>query len=110
MHDRKYTTFLLSHVICDFIFHVLPVAVVKLVTGCKYNLHNLHRLLLHKTIPGFCISSFLKFAVDVNMAFVKIELRLGGCFNANTGLVSLNFLFVSGSLIVPNKFAIVFMM
>ena len=109
LHERKYTTFLLLQVIRDFMFHVLPFAVVKVVTGCKYNLHNLHRVLLHRKIPGSCISSCLGSAADVNLAFVNIEVRLGGCFNASTGLVSLNFLFVSGSLMVLNKFAIVFM-
>ena len=89
---------------------LLPFALVKFMTGCKYNLHNLHRVLLHKKIPGSCISSCLGSTTDVNLVFVNMEVRLAGCFNANTGLVSLNFLFVSGSLMVVNKFAIVFMM
>ena len=110
LYEKKYTTFLLLHVIGDFMFHVLLFVVVKFVTGCKYNLHNLHQVLLHRKIPGSCISSCLGSAVDVNLAFVNIEVRLGGCFNASTGLVSLNFLFVSGSLMALNKFAIVFMM
>ena len=62
--------------------HVLPFAVVKFVTGYKYNLHSLHRVLLHRKIPGSCISSCLGSVADVNLAFVYIEVRLGGSFNA----------------------------
>ena len=80
--------FLLSQVIRDFIFHILPFAVIKLVTGCKYKLLSLHRLLLHNTIQGFCFSNCLGYDIDVNLAFVNMEVRLGGCFNAKTGLVS----------------------
>ena len=47
--------FLLLHVMFDLMFHVLLFAVVNAVTGCKYNVHNLHRVLLHRKIPGFCI-------------------------------------------------------
>ena len=50
--------------------------------------------LLHILIPGSCFSIE---EMDVNFAFVRIEVRFGGCFNARIGLVSLNFLFVSGS-------------
>ena len=39
--------FLLLHVMCDLMFHVLPFAVLNVVTGCKYNVHNLRRVLLH---------------------------------------------------------------
>ena len=46
----------------------------------------------------------------MKLAFVNMEVRFGGCFNANTGLMSLNFLFVSGLLMVLNEFVIVFMM
>ena len=60
----------------DVMFHVQPFAVVKLVTGCKYNLHSLRRVLLHKKIPGSCIWSCLGSATDVNSAFVNIEVRL----------------------------------
>ena len=56
LHVRKYTTFLLLHVICDFTFQMLLFAVVKFLTGCKYNLHDFHRVLLHRKIPGSCIS------------------------------------------------------
>ena len=75
VHKRKYTTFLLSQVIRDFMFHVQPFAVVKFVTGCKYNLHNSHRVLLHKKILGSCILSCLGSATDVNLAFVNIEVK-----------------------------------
>ena len=64
-------------------FQMLPFAVVKFLSGCKYNLHNLHRAFLHRKIPGSCISSCLGSAVDVNVAFVNKEVRLGGCFNAS---------------------------
>ena len=67
----------------DFIIHVQLFAVAKFVIGCKYNLHNLHRVLLHKKIPGSCILSCLGSAIDVNLAYVNIEVRLGGFFNAD---------------------------
>ena len=94
MHDRKYITFLLLQVISDFMSHVVPFAVLKLFTGCRYRRHNLHCALLHNSIPGSCFSIE---EMDVNFAFVRIEVRFGGCFNARIGLVSLNFLFVSRS-------------
>ena len=83
LHERKYTTFLLLNVIRDFMFQMLPFAVVKFLTSCKYNLHNLHRVLLQRKIPGSCISSCLRSAVDVNVAFVNKEVRLASirCFN-----------------------------
>ena len=94
MHDRKYTTFLLLQVISNLMSHVVPFAVLKLFTGCRYKRHNLHCTLLHNLIPG---SGFSIEEMDVNFAFVRIEVRFGGCFNARIGLVPLNFLFVSGS-------------
>ena len=39
--------FLLLHVMRDLMFHVLPLADLNVVTGCKYNVHNLRRVLLH---------------------------------------------------------------
>ena len=75
--------------------HVQPFTAIKFVTSCKYNLHNLHRVLLNKKILGSCILSCLRSVTDVDLAFVDIEVRFGACLNANTGLVSLNFLFVS---------------
>ena len=74
--------------------HVIPFAVLKLFTGCTYRWHNLYCTLLHKIIPGSCLSNE---EMDVNFAFVRIEVRFVGCFNARIGLVSLNFLFVCGS-------------
>ena len=67
LHERKYTTFLLSQVIHDFMINVQPFAVVKFVTGCKYNLQNLHRVLLHKKIPGSCILSCLGSVTDLSL-------------------------------------------
>ena len=95
---------------CDLMFHVLQFAVLNVVTGCKYNVHNLHRVLLHRKIPGSCISKFLGSEIDVNLALVNIEVRFGGCFNAKIGLVSINFFLVSGSLMELNKFVIVLIM
>ena len=91
-------------------FYLQPFAVVKFVTGCKYKLHNLHLILLHRKIPRSCILSCLGSGADVNLDFANIAVILGGCFNASIGLVSLNFLFMSASLMVLNKFTIAFMM
>ena len=91
MQDRKYTTFLLLQVISDLMSHVVPFAVLKLFTGCRYRRHNLHCTLLHNLILG---SGFSIEEMDVNFAFVRIEVRFGGCFNARIGFVSLNFLFL----------------
>ena len=64
LHERKYSTFLLSQVIRDFMSHVLPFAVVNFVTGCKCNLHSLHRVLFDRKIPGSFISSCLGSVAD----------------------------------------------
>ena len=92
---------------CGLMFHVLLFAVLNVVAGCKYNVNNLHRMFLHRKIPGFCIPRYLGSGIDENLAFVNIEVKFGGCFNAKIGLVSINFLLVSGSLMELNKFAIV---
>ena len=73
-------------------------------------MHNLHREMLHRKIPRFSIPRCLGSELDVNLAFVNIEERLGGCFNARIGLVSINVLLVSGSLMELNKFVIVLLM
>ena len=49
--------------------------------------------------------SCLGSAVDLSLASVNVEVRLEDYLNANTGLVSLNVLFVSRSLVVLYKFA-----
>ena len=56
--------------------------------------------------PGSCISRFLGSKINVNLAFVNIEVRFGGCFNAKLGLVSINFFLFSGSLMELNKFVL----
>jgi len=89
-------------------FHVLPFADLKFVTVCKYSICNLHGVLLHKTIPGSSISYCLGSVVDVNLAFLDVEMRFGGFGKAKIGLVSLNFRSVSGSLINLGKFATIF--
>ena len=61
-------------------------------------MHNLHRVLLHRKIPGSCISTCLGSEIDVNLAFANIEVRFGGCFNAKIGLVSINFFFAHNQL------------
>ena len=86
--------FLMSHVMRDLMFHVLPFAVLNAVTDCKYNAHNLHRVFLHRKMPKFCIPKCLGYEIEVNFTFVNIEVRFGGCFNAKIALVSKN-VFVS---------------
>ena len=48
--------------------------------------------------------------IDANLSFANSEVKFGGCFNAKIGLVSMNFFFVSGSLMDLNKFVIVLIM
>ena len=45
--------------------------------------------------------------MNMNLAPVNLEVRFRGCFNAKIGLVSINFLLVSGLLIELSKFMIV---
>ena len=68
---------LLLHVICDLMFHMFPFAVLNVATGSRYNVHNLHRVVLHRKVPGFCIPRYLGSEIDVNLAFVNIEVRFG---------------------------------
>jgi len=97
---------LLLHAMCDLMFYVLQIAVLNAVTGCKYDVHTLHRVLLHRKIPGFYIPSCLGSEMYVNCAFINIEVRFGGCFSAKIGLVSINCLLVSGSFMDLKKFVI----
>ena len=84
--------FLLLHVMWFVIDQFVPFEVKSESTIWRYDLQNLHRLLLHKVISRG--AGTFGFSFESNLAVANIKVILGDCLRASSGLQLINFCFL----------------